>query len=60
MNKILTILSLIILLSGCASYRIKLKPECRAQKVLYTDLTQNYFNRIYITPNGKNCMENTG
>lgn len=57
MNKILTIFALIVLLTGCASYRAELKHECRSAKVLYTDLTKNTFNRIYLTPNGRNCTE---
>ena len=57
MNKILTTFALIILLTGCASYYAELKHECQSSKVLYTDLTKNYSNRIYITPNAKNRTE---
>ena len=55
MNKILTVISLLILLTGCASYYSAVKEDCRLSKVLYTDLTKKPAKRIYILQNGKEC-----
>lgn len=55
MNKILTIISILIFLAGCASYCSAVKEDCRLSKVLYTDLTKKPNKRIYTLPNGKEC-----